>query len=179
MSQDHLLALREEFTSRNVLICFNGPVSHGLIEEIGTAVRRHLESEQGRGTAAADVFAAYVEFSQNMKQYLERKAFAPPGHRAGTILVSRDGERHAVTAGNVVANEDLPPLLARVDALAGLDAAELRRRHREQLRRPAAAGQVGAGVGLLDVARRAGGGLRYATWPVDAGHTLFAITASI
>ena len=179
MSEDHLLALREEFTRRNVLICFNGPVSHGLIEEIGTAVRRYLETEQGRGAAAADVFAAYVEFSQNMKQYLERKAFAAPDFRAATILVSRDDARYAVTAGNVVANEDLPPLLARIDALRGLDAAELRRRQREQLRRPAAAGQVGAGVGLLEVARRAAGGLRYATWPVDAAHTLFGVTATI
>jgi hypothetical protein len=179
MSEDHLLALREEFTRRNVLICFNGPVSHGLIEEIGTAVRRYLETEQGRVAAAADVFAAYVEFSQNMKQYLERKAFGPADHRAATILISRDAERYAVTAGNVVAAEDLPPLLARIDALRGLDAAELRRRYKEQLRRPSVPGQVGAGVGLLDVARRATGGLRTATWPLDPGHALFGVTATI
>lgn len=179
MSEHNLVALREEFTHRNVLICFNGPVSHSLIEELGTAVRRYLESEAGKGAAAVDVFAVYVEFSQNMKAYLERRAFSPPDRAAATILVSRDGDRYAVTAGNVVANEDLPALCARIDGLRGLDAAALRALHRQRLREGSSPGSVGAGVGLIEVARRSAGGIRYATWPLDEGHTLFGITATI
>lgn len=179
MADHHLVALREEFTRRDVLICFNGPVSHSLIEEIGTAVRRYLESEAGKGAAATDVFAIYVEFSQNMKAYLERKAFASADLAAATILVSRDGDHYAVTAGNVVANEDLPPLLARIDGLAGLDADALRRLHKQRLREGPPPGSVGAGVGLIDVARRSVRGMRYATWPVGESHTLFGITATV
>lgn len=178
MSESNLVALREEFTHRNVLVCFNGPVSHGLIEEIGTAVRRYLESDAARGKAV-DVFAVYVEFSQNMKAYLERKAFAAPERAAGTILVSRDGDRYAVTAGNVVANEDLPALRARIDALAGLDAAALKALHRQRLREGPPPGSAGAGVGLVDVARRCAGGIRYATWAAGPEHTLFGVTATI
>lgn len=178
MIESNLVALREEFTHRNVLICFNGPVSHGLIEEIGTAIRRYLESDAGKGVTAADVFAVYVEFSQNMKAYLERRAFT--GDRgAATILVSREGERYAVTAGNVVANDDLVPLLARVDALAGLDAAALRALYKQRLREERPPGSTGAGVGLIDVARRSAGRVRYATWPMDPDHTLFGITAVV
>ncbi len=179
MSERNLVALREEFTHRNVLICFNGPVSHSLIEEIGTAVRRYLESDAGKGAAATDVFAVYIEFSQNMKAYLERHPFSSPERAAVTILVSRDGERYVVTAGNVVANEDLPPLLARVEALAGLDGAALRALYKQRLREGPPPGSVGAGVGLIDVARRCSGGIRCATWPLDDHHALFGITATI
>jgi hypothetical protein len=177
MTESNLLALRDEFTRRNVLVCFNGPVSHGVIEEIGTAVRRYLESETARGANAMDVFAVYVEFTQNMKAYLQRRAFEAPERAAATILVSREGGRYAVTAGNVVANEDLPPLLARIDALAAMGQDALRALHRQRLREAPTPGG-GAGVGLIDVARRSSA-LRYTTWPLDAGHTLFGITALV
>ncbi|HYG67532.1 MAG TPA: SiaB family protein kinase [Anaeromyxobacteraceae bacterium] len=179
MPESNLVALREEFTRRNVLICFNGPVSHGVIEELGTAIRRYLASDAAKGAAAADVFAVYVEFSQNMKAYLERRAFRSPEESAATILVSREGDRYGVTAGNLVANEELRPLLERIDALAKLDASELKSLYRQRLREGPAPGSNGAGVGLIDVARRSGGGIRYETWPVDAEHTLFAITALV
>lgn len=177
MAESDLLTLREEFTRRKVLVCFNGLISHGIIEEIGTAVRRYLESDVAKGAAAHDVFAIYIEFSQNMKAYLQRRAFDARDRCLVTILVRRDGDRYEVTAGNVVANEDLPALLARVEALAGMDRAALRAMHKQRLREgPSPSG--GAGVGLIDVARRSAA-LRCTTWPVDADHTLFGITATV
>ena len=174
MIESDLVSLRAEFSRRNVLVCFNGPISHGIIEEIGNAARRHLESD---AVAAHDVFAVYVEFSQNMKAYLQRRAFDSPERSLVTILVSREGERYVVTAGNVVANEDLRPLLERIDALARMDRAALKVLHKQRLREgPSPSG--GAGIGLIDVARRSTG-LRYTTWPLDAGYTLFGITATV
>jgi hypothetical protein len=124
-----------------------------------------------------DVFAVYVEFTQNMKAYLQRRAFTTPERSSATILVARDGERYAVTAGNVVANGDLPALVARIEALAAMDAAALKALLRQRLREAPSAGG-GAGVGLIDVARRSAG-LRCSTWPLDPGYSLFGITATV
>lgn len=177
MAESDLLSLRDEFTRRRVLVCFNGPISHGIIEEIGNAARRYLETEAPKGTAAMDVFAVYVEFTQNMKVYLQRRAFGSPERSLVTLLVRRAGEQYEVTAGNVVANEDLGPLLAHVDALGALDRPALKALHKQRLREgPSPSG--GAGVGLIDVARRSTS-LRYTTWPLDPGHTLFGITAVV
>lgn len=173
-----LLNLRRELTSRDVLLCFNGPFSHGLIEELGTAIRRYLESETGRAAAAADVFAVYIELSQNLKNYLARKSYTRADHGSGTLLICRTGSHYTVTAGNVVDDEDVPTLASRIDALAGLDARELGRRFKEQLRRVRTEGG-GAGVGLIDVARRSRSGIQYTLTPVDPGHSFFSITATV
>jgi hypothetical protein len=177
VSERDLLSLREELTRRDVLVCFNGPVSHGVIEEIGAAARHFLEAAAAEGAGALDVFAVYVELSQNMKAYLQRRVFASPEHAAVTILVSRAGDRYAVTAGNVVATEDLPALLARLDGLAGLEKPALRALHKQRLREGPGAGG-GAGVGLIEVALRSRA-LRYATWPLDPRHTFFGITVTV
>lgn len=41
-----LLAMRESYTRQRILLCFNGPISRSLIEEIGHALRNYLHAEQ-------------------------------------------------------------------------------------------------------------------------------------
>lgn len=177
MAAVDLLKLRRELTDKKMLLCFNGPFSHGLIEELGTAIRRYLESESGKG-AAADAFAVCIELSQNIKNYLSRKGFTHGERGNGTLLISRVGDRYAVTAGNVVEDGDARALAARLDELAGADGAELKRRFKERLRQGPSQGG-GAGVGLIDVARRSTSGIQYALAPVEAGYTFFSITATV
>ena len=47
-----LLAMRESYTRQRILLCFNGPISRSLIEEIGNALRNYLE----RNGASAEVY---------------------------------------------------------------------------------------------------------------------------
>ena len=46
-----LLAMRESYTRQRILLCFNGPISRSLIEEIGHALRNYLHAEQAKGRA--------------------------------------------------------------------------------------------------------------------------------
>ncbi len=43
-----LLAMRESYTRQRILLCFNGPISRSLIEEIGHALRNYLHAEQAK-----------------------------------------------------------------------------------------------------------------------------------
>lgn len=45
MHKISLLSLHRQFEDANIQICFNGPLSHSIIEELGLAVRRYLENE--------------------------------------------------------------------------------------------------------------------------------------
>ena len=44
INDNELIRLREHFNRSHILLCFNGPTSRGLIEEIGQVLeeRRHL-----------------------------------------------------------------------------------------------------------------------------------------
>ena len=39
MDNIDLFAMRERFNSQQIMLCFNGPISRSLIEEIGNALR--------------------------------------------------------------------------------------------------------------------------------------------
>jgi hypothetical protein len=66
-----LLAIREIFNRQNIMLCFNGPVTAPLIEEIGTALRKHMEGLQVSPSAVSDVFSVYIEMAQNIRRYAQ------------------------------------------------------------------------------------------------------------
>lgn len=156
MNAIDLFDLRDQFSRRRILLCFNGPISHGLIEELGNALRNYLTAEQVQPSAVMDVFGVYIELTQNIRHYCRARGY-DENESAVTVVVAREADGgYAVQAGNMVERADGEALLQRIQGLAGMDKAQLKAAYKEQLRKPRDEGAVtGAGLGLIDVARKA------------------------
>ena len=150
-----LLAMRESYTQQRIMLCFNGPISRSLIEEIGNALRNYLAAEQAQPSAAMDVFAVYIEMTQNIRHYALQQGYGEQDASA-TVAIARDEQGHyQVSAGNLVERADGERLLQIVEGLGRLDKVQLKAAYKEQLRKPREAGSAsGAGLGLLDIARK-------------------------
>lgn len=150
-----LLAMRESYTRQRILLCFNGPISRSLIEEIGHALRNYLHAEQAKPSEAMDVFAVYIEMTQNIRHYANLKGYGEH-EAAATVAIARNEDGHyVVSAGNLVERDDGQSLVRSIQAIANLDKAALKAAYKEQLRRPRDSGCAsGAGLGLLDIARK-------------------------
>ncbi|WP_445396640.1 biofilm regulation protein kinase SiaB [Zobellella sp. An-6] len=150
-----LLSIREQFNENQILLCFNGPISRSLIEEIGNALRNYLQAENALPAAAMDVFGVYIELTQNIRHYASRLGYSERDG-AATVVVARGEDGHyLVLAGNRVELADGRALCRRIEQLAGMDKAALKAAYKSQLRQPRSAdSSTGAGLGLLDVARK-------------------------
>ena len=180
MHQDELYALREQFNRERIMLCFNGPISRSLIEEIGNALRRYLEAEQTLPGAATDVFASYIEMTQNIRHYAQRKGYNDI-EAGATVIIARNADgHHVVSAGNVVELDDGHALVARVEALAAMDRAALKAAWKTQLRQPRGDGaHSGAGLGLIDIARRCSAPLTAGLAPHSDGRGFFSLRATV
>lgn len=156
MELPDLFALQQTYNQQRIMLCFNGPLTKSLIEEIGNALRNYMQCEHPTSSSAMDVFAAYIEMTQNIRHYAASKGWGEHA-AAATIVIARDAEgRYVVSVGNIVEAADGQDLMSRVNALAAVDKAQLTAAYREQLRKPRAEGAPrGAGLGLLSIARKA------------------------
>ncbi|HAS50537.1 MAG TPA: hypothetical protein DCS21_01795, partial [Gammaproteobacteria bacterium] len=114
MKDFDLVRLKDELGERGILMIFSGPFSHSIIEELGKAVRNHLENALLSRTTMMDVFAVYVEQAQNVRNYLGRWQDAREGERfahSGIVVIARDGERYVISSGNLMAQADAAPLV--------------------------------------------------------------------
>lgn len=175
-----LLAMRENYNRQRIMLCFNGPISRSLIEEIGNALRNYLTAEQAQPSAAMDVFAVYIEMTQNIRHYATRMSYAE-ADAAATVAISRDEQgRYVVAAGNLVERDDGRQLVEWVESLAPLDKAQLKAAYKEQLRKPRNGESTsGAGLGLLDIARKSSVPLLASLSEQAEGRAFFSLRAVI
>jgi len=148
-----LVELQEFCRDQEILICLNGPNSQSLIEEIGKALRHHIAGQRETSTAM-DVFSTYIEMSQNMRNYSEARHYNQSESNATVIIASRPPGHYSVSAANLVELEDGRALIGRIAELSGLDKHELKQLYKQRLRDGAHV-SGGAGLGLIEMARRA------------------------
>jgi hypothetical protein len=175
----NLFALKEQLREAGILISFTGSFSHSIIEELGTAVKKYLESAEIQKTAMMDVFSVYIEAAQNVRNYSERRRQAGrTDNDASIVVIARRDAHYRIYAGNVVEEDDKADLGARLDRLAALDKASLKTAYKEQLRRERAPDE-GAGLGLIEMARRASAPLEYGFTPLPDGRAYFSLCIEI
>ncbi|KAF1061040.1 MAG: hypothetical protein GAK45_02347 [Pseudomonas citronellolis] len=175
-----LLAMRESYNRQRILLCFNGPISRSLIEELGNALRNYMQAEQAHPSEAMDVFAVYIEMTQNIRHYASEHGYGEQDASA-TVAIARDEEGHyVVSAGNLVELADGRRLVSSIDAIAGLDKTQLKAAYKEQLRRPRdAEASTGAGLGLLDIARKSSAPMLATLTEQPDGRAFFSLRAVI
>ncbi len=175
-----LSSLRDFFTNERILICFNGPTSRTLIGEIGAALKEHIESTRDCMSSAMDVFSVYIEMSQNIRHYTANRSYSDQEATATVVIAETGVDQYVVSAGNLIEVADGRCLMERVEALSRLDKVELKSLYKEQLRKPREDGAVtGAGLGLIDIARKSSEPLQASLDELGGGKAFFTLRATI
>ena len=175
-----LFSMRESYNRQQIMLCFNGPISRSLIEEIGNALRNYLAADHAHPSAAMDVFGVYIELTQNIRHYAQQKGWTETDASATVVVARNDAGHYVVSAGNIIEQADGEALLACIDELASLDKAALKARYKEQLRKPREAEAAsGAGLGLIDIARKSSAPLQGSLRRLTDGRAFVSLRAEI
>lgn len=175
-----LFSLRETYNAQDIMLCFNGPFSRSLIEEIGAALRNYLERQDTSPSSAMDVFAVYIEMAQNIRHYAKDHHYEELDAAATVVIAREHGNRHVVSAGNVVEKDDGEKLVARIEELATMDKAALKALYKDTMRKPRDESvATGAGLGLIDMARKSTAPMVASLRDLDAGRAFFSLSVTI
>lgn len=148
---------------------FHDDLSPALIA-MGREVR-HQDDERAIGGRLSFVL---VEAFQN----IIRHGVGSDAGRPLLMLRSRGGA-HEVVAMNTMAEGGLADLEQRLARLRGLDRAQLKDLFLRSLARTERTERGGAGLGLIEMARRSGHGLRHRLSPMDGGRAHFTLQVQV
>jgi Family of unknown function (DUF6272) len=182
MDRLNLYSLNERFNQDGILICFTGPFSHSIIEELGNAVKKYLESEQVSRAAMMDVFSIFIELTQNIRNYAAVKEMQGNRSRdfgSGIIVIGKTDDEYIVSSGNFVEAGDLDPLVKKLDSLSGMTREQLKAVWKSSIRQETPPGALGAGLGFIDMSRKSSKPLEYSINLLDGHHAFFSIKATI
>lgn len=184
MNDNHLLEVRDLLHKNGILITFSGRLSQQLIEEYGEAVKTYLENEDQSTKEIVHTFSIFIEQTQNIKNYCASRKDEAVKERiaqSSIVTIGKGESGNFISSGNLVENADLPKLKSRIDEILGLNKDELKKLYKEQLRQGMSDEQTGggAGLGLIDMARKASLPLEYSVTPQGDDLSFFTLKAVV
>ncbi len=178
MAED-VFQLYQSMSKRKIWLAFKGAISQDVLVELGTL----LKNKSAFDRKVKKVFAIFVEMTQNILHYsAETETIAVGDGRAagvGVVVVSETETDYSVSAGNMITNEQVEHLRSQCERIHGSDEVQLKQYYDERIKSHTLEGSKGAGLGLLDIARKSDYPLEYGIQNIDDQHSFFVMTARI
>lgn len=180
--ENTIYTLQKKLKETNIEFIFSGTFSQGLIEELGAALKQRLQLQQATKSKISSAFFTFVEQTQNIKQYEVSKENTKDFSviaGSGIIAISRNELGYCINSGNAVSNDDIPSLKDKLDKIIGMDQDELKSYFREVSRREIDMNTDRAGLGLIQIARKASGKIEYKFEKIDDSYSYYILTVTV
>jgi len=171
-----------ELKQDGIIFCFSGPVSQSIVEGIGETLRHKMELDEAGMGASQRVFAIFVEQMQNVLNYSAERLNLNEGERDlshGVVIVGRQDQGFYVLSGNYVYKDISARLGDMLTRLRGMDKEALKAFFKEQRRKDPHESSKGAGLGLIDICRKASRPVEFHIKRVDDALDFFSLKAVI
>ncbi|MCL2718279.1 MAG: SiaB family protein kinase [Lachnospiraceae bacterium] len=166
----------------NVEIIYTGALWAGGIEGLGSTLRRQMEFEELSLSASQSVFSVFVELMNNMLMYSVEKMDIEghPGVSKGVFVLASKQKVYFAQSGNMMKTENVELVKGRIDYLNSLDKQGLRKFYKEKIRqKDENEGSKGAGLGLIEIAKRSNEPIIYEFTPCGEDLTFMTICVKI
>jgi hypothetical protein len=176
MRKDNILKDYFNTKSENILLEFDGALSQDLLIRIGDVIIKKVDA----GKLIKTIFAVFVELAQNIMHYsAEKERINDKELGVGTILFAEDDDNFTIFSGNKIENSKVGKLVNHLELINSKDEAELKKFYKERLHSSSEQDSKGAGLGLIDIARKSKSKISYEVLPVDDNNSFIKINIII
>lgn len=137
-----------------VLMLYKGDFGKDSIMPIIQIIEERIKANEDMGNKA--FFLILVELLQNVSRHSIDNM-----QKDGIFAINTDEEGYSISVGNVVEGEVRTELTTRIDELNSMDTDGLKQLYKRTLREGSFSDKGGAGLGLIEIARKSRGALDY------------------
>lgn len=183
MIADELYEFRGYLQERGIIFCYSGYLTEEVLTGIGNAIKKKLEIEDTKKAISKSLFSIFVEQVQNVIRY-SAEGISDSAHkelkqlRYGVLTVGNKDGVYFVSCGNLIQLSDVERLRSALDHIQKLDREGLKALYKKTLKGETPEGSKGAGVGFIDIARRARD-FEFDFVRVDDDHSYFCLKAYV
>lgn len=169
----------QNMQSKNIVLAYKGNVS----EEIFNSLLQMAESKLGKIELSSKlrkkVFNILVEILQNIFHHFDGNDVDNQELLSILFLLSKNESEYQIITGNHILLSKVDDLKAKIDAINALTETELKSVYRNTLYKGGISDKGGAGLGILDIARRSGEKIKYNFKKVNDNYSFFSLEVKI
>jgi hypothetical protein len=182
MAELELLEYYKKMCERNIVLDFQGAISQDMVVGMAELLKNKFSQEVGSPNIVKRLFSVFIEMAQNIAIYSAERVFLNDQYGdvgAGIIVVTEEDMNYTITSGNLVKKTSIPKIIEHCQRINRMDRRELRQLYKEQIKSVRKQGKKGAGLGLIDIARKSGNPIRYSVTHVDDSNSFMVLSVKI
>lgn len=173
-----------EMITNKFTLVYEGEITHQITKAFTSLAENKMDSYSEDANMKKKVFHVMVECLQNLSKHAEEYSNGMGAGFTGNgiFIVGRlgnDNKDYQILTGNAVENEKVPDLKALLEKINQLDKDGLKELFKKQMREGSLSEKGGAGLGLIDIARKTGEKLEYNFIDIDDKNSFFLLRTII
>jgi hypothetical protein len=162
----------------NLNYIYRGLFTSNITDNILALAESNLVKKEDPRALKRKVYNVMVEGLQNITKH-QADIDVSVENNNGVFVLKKENLKYFITTGNLIENENIQALTAQIEQVNKLDEDELKAYHRQVLVDGKISSKGGAGLGLIDMARKSGNKLLYAFEQVDEVYSYFYLHTEI
>lgn len=162
----------------NLNYIYRGNFSQSITDNILQLTESNLTSAKENSKIKKRVYSIMVEGLQNITRHQEEnvKDFS---EQPGIFVIQKTGNIYFITTGNIIENIKIPTVQNLLDKINSLEQDQLKDYYKEVLMAGEFSDKGGAGLGLIEMARKSGNKLSYEFKKINEKLSFFYLHSGI
>jgi hypothetical protein len=167
--------IRDKMMKEHLMFVYRGVITNENSVPLLMLLEKEMENSEFGFVGRKRLFMFVLESLQNVSRHSDQKKHAD----MSIVVYSKTGNGYTVTTGNVLPCDKITDLKSKLDEINNLQTDEIRNVYRQMLTTAEFSTKGGAGLGLIEMAKKTGNKLDYDFVPLDEDFSYFILSKTV
>lgn len=167
--------IRDKMMKERLMFVYRGVVTTENSVPLLMLLEKEMENSEFGFVGRKRLFMFVLESLQNVTRHSTQNEHAD----MSLVVYSKSGNGYTVTTGNVLPTPAIKDLRLRLDEINNLETKEIRNVYRQMLSTSEFSSKGGAGLGLIEMAKKTGNKLDYDFVKLDNDYSYFILSKTV
>lgn len=167
--------IRDKMMKERLMFVYRGIVTNENSESLLMLLEKEMENSEFGFVGRKRLFMFVLESLQNVSRHSDHNQYA----EMSLVVYSKTGAGYTVTTGNVIETDKIDDLKSKLEEINKLDSGEIRNVYRHMLSNAEFSSKGGAGLGLIEMAKKTGNKLDYDFIKLDDSFSYFILSKTV
>ena len=171
--------LFEDMQRNNLNYIYRGFFTQSITDNIILLTESSMNNVVEDSKIKKRVFTILVEGLQNVTRHQEIDGKEATPNQSGIFIIQNQGGRYYITTGNPILKANIPTLTRQLDKINAMSPEELKIFYKEVLNDNVISNKGGAGLGLIEMARKSGNKLDFNFSDINDNYSYFYMGTTV
>ena len=180
-----IFSLYKNMERDDIILSFKGDITQDLLSSVYQIMESRLENAQEDVRRKKKFYHILVECLQNVYHHMEslqeekNKVHDTSENTAIFIIGKGEAGSYRIITGNFILNENVTDLKTKLEKINAMNPEELRAHYLEKLSSTELSDKGGAGLGIIDIARKSGHKIDFNFTNTSEKYSFFSLAVTI